>query len=688
MPQVKATTEGQRASAAAPRVSGLLTVRLSLRLLAPRGSSEWIAGWAMIVTTALTLVSALLVSSMLSAFAHRQDVLLAREPALSHGSSTALAAYEVEDVGGSELVLLQVGGDLAGVAPPPGVERLPAPGEVLVSPAARSLIGTNPYAAALVPGQVTGTIGAQALRDPGEAFVIMGTTLETIKKSGMAQPIQGFGSSRTSVEDLTGGQLQLAGLLVSVVLGGAAIVLFGTLARLSGRSRDRRIAVLLLLGTPSAVVRRTAAVQTGVLAAVGCLVGALLSAPARQALAHIGVLGVRWWPDTATVPAPLVLTLCVAFVLLAARLSARAVVSDPWAVRRDIPIRGGSLLRITPLVLGAAMLVGLVIAEIGNARTGRGLSGGAVVALLGAVVMVMVGVVIAGEDLIKAACASPSKGGRLTTRLAAARAGHHARSVARISAALMILMLLSGMVLGVFQATSQQASPDGRDRLSLEVHAVPGLALRTEALQAVLTDPQVISVLVERGPDSGRPSLEWMHSAAEARPDDASYSITLPPDEARRWAARLITASPALQDLFDRDLAGPRDGVMENAAVLLALLLATVVVLIAVGVALVTLQQDRREPDGALLMAGLPRRALVHVRALEVLLGIGPGVVVASLLALAVAVTVTRIDTPGNPAPVRGWLVLSAIGATVVALLAIAAGGATPRRQDVSVRRD
>lgn len=156
-----------------------LVARLGLRLFRPRGAAEVISSVWVVMATAVLLSSVFIALGFVGSLSDRQSVLSKRTPiwagASGSGRSLPLGLEQENDVGGANLIRLVVssphGSSPHGhVALPAGIPRWPAPGEVIASPAAVRLISRNPYAAALAPGRVVGSVGSVALRDPDEAL--------------------------------------------------------------------------------------------------------------------------------------------------------------------------------------------------------------------------------------------------------------------------------------------------------------------------------------------------------------------------------------------------------------------------------------------------------------------------------------------------------------------------------------
>ena len=168
-------------------------MRLGLRLLRPRGLTEIVSAAWVVVSTAVLLSSLFVVGDFLGSLNHREAVLWSRTPVGADSperrKSLPQGVEQGYDVGGASLIRLLVGPSYGQVTPPSGIPRWPAPGEVIASPAAVRLINKNPYAAALAPGRIVSAVDRKALRDPDEAYVVVGATAEQVQATGSSSAI-------------------------------------------------------------------------------------------------------------------------------------------------------------------------------------------------------------------------------------------------------------------------------------------------------------------------------------------------------------------------------------------------------------------------------------------------------------------------------------------------------------------
>ena len=230
--------------------------------------------------------------------------------------------------------LLQAESEAAPV--PPGIKRLPRPGELFVSPALAELLRTpdgRRLLAPRLPGRVVGEIGFEGLLGPGELGFYAGA--RDLKPGGPVQRIDRFG-------DPSAGQPfdPVLGLLVVIALVALLIpvgVVVGAAVRTGGEDRDRRLAALRLIGADARMARRIAAGEALVAAALGLVLGVAFFLAARGLLEQVHFQGLSVYARDVR-PTPLLGALVVLGVPAAAvavSLAAlRRVVAEPLGVVR------------------------------------------------------------------------------------------------------------------------------------------------------------------------------------------------------------------------------------------------------------------------------------------------------------------------------------------------------------------
>ncbi|MDG4788295.1 ABC transporter permease [Micromonospora sp. WMMD1102] len=244
---------------------------------------------------------------------------------------------------------------------PPGLTRVPGPGEMVVSPALARLLD-SPDGALLRPRldhRVVGTIGDQGLAGPNEYAYYLGT--DQLRPGGSTVRIDHFGTE-PNPEGLDP-VLMLLVMIIFVVLLLPIAVFVGAAVRFGGEARDRRLAALRLVGADAVTTRRIAAGEALVGALVGLLAGAVLFLLGRQLVELVTLEGISVFAGDVR-PSPLLAALIVlavpAVAVLVAELTLRRIVVEPLGVvRRSANRRRRLWWRLTLPVAGAALLAPL-----------------------------------------------------------------------------------------------------------------------------------------------------------------------------------------------------------------------------------------------------------------------------------------------------------------------------------------
>ncbi|MGY0018387.1 FtsX-like permease family protein [Streptomyces sp. YJ-C3] len=311
------------APGAAPGPSGWLRdLGLGIRFAASGGREGWIRTLLTAIGVGLgvaVLLGAASVPTFLENRDARLDARMAPEPsAVAASDSTVLQAdassqYRGDTVGGH---LLQAEGEHPVL--PPGVSRLPGPGEMVVSPALEELLG-SPEGKLLKERydyRVVGTIGDTGLSDPFDLYVYVGS--DSLSTDRGAYRLDHFGAKPMS--DETSPILILLVVLACVVLLVPVAIFIATAVRFGGERRDRRLAALRLVGADARMTRRIAAGEALFGAVVGLAIGLGVFFAGRQLLAVLQVYRLSAFPGD-FVPSPALAVL----ILLAVPLSAVAV---------------------------------------------------------------------------------------------------------------------------------------------------------------------------------------------------------------------------------------------------------------------------------------------------------------------------------------------------------------------------
>jgi hypothetical protein len=430
-------------------------------------------------------------------------------------SRTDPLLWRMRDDGFDGRDLLRV--DVAPLGPhspvPPGISRLPGPGELAVSPALKRLMTAVPTAqlADRFPGRVVATVGRAALQAPDSLVVFVGSDPAHLTgRPGVIEVRSIEGEPRHAAPTRFG--------RVIIGIGGAALllpilVLIATATRLAAARREQRLAAMRLVGALPRQVRTLAAVEAAVSAMCGTALGFAGFAVVRPYAARTDLDGSRFFPTDLhlTWSSAALIGLGVPVLsALAALVSLRNVQMSPLGVTRSATRKPAAWWRVIPLIAG-------VIAFVVTLPILTGAAGDGAVWLLAAVMaLLIVGIVVVGPWLTTGV-------GKVliwTSRRAATTIAGH-RLTADPSAS---FRSISGLVLAVFLVTiisALSAAPLARlpapGRIVLPAgtvgtefsdrDAVPLPAGRTNALLARLhAIPGVVAVVDLRAAAGSRPA--------------------------------------------------------------------------------------------------------------------------------------------------------------------------------------
>ncbi len=240
---------------------------------------------------------------------------------------------------------------------PPGVERLPQDGEIVVSPALAELLA-SPEAELLrprFPQKVIGTIGREGLVGPRELTFYAGDgKIAESRGNG----VHGFGYSyRRQGTDPVLFMLSLVGI---VVLLFPVLVFVGVATRLAAAQRDRRLAALRLVGAAANRVRLIASGETLVGALAGLLFGIGFFFAVRPLADDVPVPQLALFPGDLMPTPELTAVVLVAVPVLAVLTSLfamrRTIIEPLGVVRHQKPVRRRLWWRLAPAVVGIALL--------------------------------------------------------------------------------------------------------------------------------------------------------------------------------------------------------------------------------------------------------------------------------------------------------------------------------------------
>jgi len=341
---------------------------------------------------------------------------------------------------------------------PPGLRRLPAAGEIAVSPALGALLRdpANGVLRARYVGRVVATVGTAGLLGPHELLAYVGVQRSALP-AGL-EPLPAFGAIH-AYRDLPAPDevraavgLGLVGLLVPV------LVFIATATRLSSAARERRLAAIRLVGATPEQARLLAAAEAGVAAMVGVVLGGLLFLTLRQAAAAALPVPAGVFPvDLAPPGWQLALVLLGVPVLAVATglVALRHIVTSPLGVTRQGRVRRAGAARLLPLGTG---LVLLALAGV-NARavTGGRLYGAAL--LVGGAALVLIGLAVGMPALARLAAAGlVRRGGGVAGQLAGRRLQLDPTPVARVVTGTVLVVFMAGWLMAFLPLLARASS--------------------------------------------------------------------------------------------------------------------------------------------------------------------------------------------------------------------------------------
>lgn len=312
--------------------------------------------------------------------------------------------------------------DLAATGPrspaPPGLSRLPGPGEYFASPEL-AVVG---YA----PGELS--------RRPGVTRVgTIATGAPTSCPDGCWAGIPTSG-------------LQLILGVVAAALIFPLLILVGTTTRLAASRREQRFAAMRLVGATPRQISVVSAVEATVSAVAGTVAGFALFLAFREPLASIPFTGAPMFPADLALGLPLVAGVALGVPLLAAAaalVSLRRVRVSPLGIARRAVARPPRAWRLLPLLAGLAELAYFV---------GRRpqTTDGQILAYLSGILMVMIGLVVAGPWLTMAvARLAARRADGPASLIAARRLAGHPRAGFRSVSGLVIALFVTTVAVGV-----------------------------------------------------------------------------------------------------------------------------------------------------------------------------------------------------------------------------------------------
>ncbi|MFD0312511.1 ABC transporter permease [Streptomyces sp. NPDC127119] len=496
-------------------------------------------GWVRVLLTGvgvgLGVALLLLTTAIPSALQARSDREYARMDLLMNGvepaksDNTVLVANVDTEFRGLDVRGRQLEPEGLRAPLPPGIEKFPAPGEMVVSPALKELLDSKDAKLLhdRLPYRVTGTIAESGLIGSAElAYYAGGQDLAKFDEGSRIVRLDTFGARKGPAEEMDPVLLLLV-LTVFVVLLMPVGVFIAAAVRFGGERRDRRLAALRLVGADGRMTRRIAAGEALAGAFLGLAFGVGFFLIGRQIAGSLELFGISVFPSYLN-PTPVLAVLIAVAVPAAAvavtLLALRGVVIEPLGVVRTArPARRRLWWRLL-LPLGG---LGLLAPMIGKGNDNGDFNEYMVT---GGVILLLVGITALLPWVVEAVVARLNSGSvswQLAVRRLQLSSGTAARMVngiaVAVAGAIALQMLFSGVQSDYTKSTGEDLS-----RAQMQVSVPKAVSLADARTELAGT----------RGV-RGAVALSDLSLSASAKNPDTSSGITVGNCAALREVAKL-----------------------------------------------------------------------------------------------------------------------------------------------------
>ena len=296
------------------------------RMLAGRRSNERLPSTLIVACITTAVVVIMLVAGANSGLARRDARVAWRTPvsnpipaevaeadSAATDSARLLTIYEYR--AGQQIVTTHYG-PRPEAPVPPGLDRLPRPGEVFLSPAAVRFVDESPEVFPAAYRDSVGVIADDGLASPDELAVVVGRAPDDPIFSGPPQvpahrvdegsgPVTITTLATTSASSSEIKLYQALAAIGSTMLLVPAAAMIGGAVRMQTTRRSNEYATLRLAGAPTKQIRNLALLDGVWVTSLGLAAGLALAVPALAGLAPVPVAGGSWWLSD-LLPDPLV----------------------------------------------------------------------------------------------------------------------------------------------------------------------------------------------------------------------------------------------------------------------------------------------------------------------------------------------------------------------------------------------
>lgn len=353
--------------------------RLALKLAFTRTAEHRWRLLALVLTTAVSVISTLAVLSGLSVLAAQETRNHARSPvpASDHATARTVMVDTADTVFGRQYTVIYVEPAHATVtaAVPPGLRGMPEPGQAVLSPRLSRLADAHPEIAARYPHRTAYPIGDAGLRDPRELLAYVRPS----SPEGMVDPdratfVSRFGGAGARSDGFIGTQAEPALLYLGLAgfVGVPVTVLLVVGSRATAPVRDRRIVVLQTIGVAPKVTRCLAAMEAAWIAGAGAVAGTALYSLLRPHFSTVPITGFTVSPSDTELPSSAYILAAVSVVVVVAITGAITTPHLQALGRRprpDLTQHRLSRWRLAPVVAGLILCaISVLIAGANGAQ--------------------------------------------------------------------------------------------------------------------------------------------------------------------------------------------------------------------------------------------------------------------------------------------------------------------------------
>lgn len=458
-----------------------------------------------------------------------------------------------DSFGGQLIDQIDVAAAGPGAPIPPGMSRLPGPGQYFASPELVSLQRSQPADELRdrYPGRLVGTIGSAGLPSPNSLIIVIGHSVGQLSKQPAAIEI---GAIHHGLASCYGCQSVVGSgpVLEFILVGGAValvlpvLILIATASRLSAVRREERFASMRLVGATPRQISTIAAVEGVIAALAGVVLGFGIFFAVQPLLYHVPFTGAPLAQGDLSVHAIDIVIAVVGVPIAAvvsARLALRRVQISPLGVTRRARKRPPRIARIVPLLAGIAFLAYF------DAAGKPGAIGGQLLELLVGFALLIVGLVLAGPWLTTAGSRIMAKrASRPATLIAGRHLLDNPKAAFRFVSGLVIALFVASAAIGALSSVTR-VTGEGSTNASLGTLADPFCTYSTSdcpTASVVTSVPR--SVLNELRTTPGVHGVAVVHEAPDQTQERRSFGVVACAELVKtpaigRCAARATAAS-------------------------------------------------------------------------------------------------------------------------------------------------